>query len=255
MTCYVHSLSHAILFKYANELYTVTHLMYKSENKASQCKWIFFLWLCFTISTLGYASTALLTPQTAYQSLYRITYLKTIHFHMCITFSLSLSVLEVTQWLVFWGSRWMFAWWPIGGLIDRIIVYLHRERWTVRGRNPASDAAAVWSGDARASQTGDTSWSFRCTPTSLNELIKNLERKYALNDSDRYADLRVDEIGTGVWVIFWTNAAADAEDGILVNAKESFSWSNLFVWMIWTNWFGLILVNWSVRENWPFFFL
>lgn len=38
--------------------------------------------------------------------------------------------------------------------------YLHRERWTVREPHPASDAAvvaAVWSGDARASPTGDTS--------------------------------------------------------------------------------------------------
>jgi len=43
----------------------------------------------------------------------------------------------------------------VGSLTE--LLYLHRERWTVRGRNPASDAAAVWSGDARASQTGDTS--------------------------------------------------------------------------------------------------
>lgn len=158
-----------------------------------------------------------------------------MHHQSTFSLILFLSVLEVTQWLVFLGSRWMFAWWPIGGLIDRMFGYLHRERWTVRGPNPVSDAAAVWSGDARASQTGDTSWSFRCTPTSLNELSKNLEIKYSLNDTDKYADPRVNEIGTGVWVIFWTNAAADAEDGILVNAKESFEWSNLFVWMIRTN--------------------
>ncbi len=46
-------------------------------------------------------------------------------------------------------------------LIDRTLGYLHRERWTVREPHPASDAAAaaaaVWSGDARASPTGDTS--------------------------------------------------------------------------------------------------
>lgn len=53
----------------------------------------------------------------------------------------------------------MFAWSPIGGFIDRTFGYLHRERWTVREPHPASDAAAaaVWSGDARASPTGDTS--------------------------------------------------------------------------------------------------
>lgn len=45
-------------------------------------------------------------------------------------------------------------WW----FIDRTLGYLHRERWTVREPHPASDApAAVWSGDARASPTGDTS--------------------------------------------------------------------------------------------------